>query len=157
MQWQGPGGRGSELYHWPPATKHSNNLCRKIGFIVFGKDNQSPDILFFCHYSLPLILSFCLPTSCSTFSFLLLLLLCAPCPAGKHSRKHLLHVKCTVMLLKNQWGWEVFDFQGNSGQTLTHSYSLVLIFKSTTKAPWHHPKQGKMWCCFLLYNYHTPA
>ena len=155
MLWQGLGGRGSELYHRPPAPKHFNSLSRQIGFIVFGR--QSLDILFFYHYSLPLILSFCLPTSCYTFSFLLILSFCAPCPKGKHSKKHLLPVKHTVMLLNNQWGWEVFDFQGNSGQTLTHSYSLILVFKSATKAPWHHPKQGKMWCCFLLYNYHTPV
>ena len=154
MLWQGPGGRGAELYHRPPAPKHFNNLSRQIGFI--DSEKTVTWHTFFCHYSLPLIL-FLSPYLLLHISFLLLLSFCIPCPTGKHSKKHLLPVKRTVLLLNNQWGWEVFDFQGNSGQTRTHSYSLILIFKSTTKAPWHHPKQGKMWCCFLLYNDHMPV
>lgn len=60
------------------------------------------------------------------------------------SRKHLLHVCSLWSLTESQTdSGEAADFQNSSGQTLTHSYSLILILKPVAEAPWHHPKQGK--------------
>lgn len=59
--------------------------------------------------------------------------------------------------VESEWPWVVLWFSRQSwtnNNTLLHS----LILKSVAKAPWHHPKQGKIQLqSLLLCNYDMPS